>query len=352
VWFPATGFQLHVDTAPLATLQFSCSLSSRLRWSTLCARRTTEMKAFILNKLNLTRGSSKDRESAKEKEKIPSLGRLPEWPPQQQQQQQRPISSGSHKPLPQLSSRQLPPIDGPAQDSADFSTESSSAPTASSTPTPTQTPIPASSSSEVDKLHTRSAHSSLDSSSQADPNTAKSIRKVNTTTTTTVAAIVVDGHKKVAFISPPPTPAADRPIRSPTPTTGTSIKKVTATRTQGRASTSTSTAAASSKTDLTSLKSVQPSTAARSTISPYPYKGFSDSASVNQSVRSNTPYAQSNASSRIITPVSWSEVAEVDLVSNLGPRERTRQEVLWEIVTSEERSATRLVFSDLYSHFL
>jgi len=36
-------------------------------------------------------------------------------------------------------------------------------------------------------------------------------------------------------------------------------------------------------------------------------------------------------------PASWSEGAEEDLVSNLGYRERTRQEVLWEIVASEER---------------
>ncbi|KAE8233150.1 hypothetical protein CF326_g1809 [Tilletia indica] len=34
---------------------------------------------------------------------------------------------------------------------------------------------------------------------------------------------------------------------------------------------------------------------------------------------------------------SWSEMTEDDLVMNLGPRERTRQEVLWEIVASEER---------------
>jgi hypothetical protein len=35
---------------------------------------------------------------------------------------------------------------------------------------------------------------------------------------------------------------------------------------------------------------------------------------------------------------SWSEMAEGDLIDNLSPRERTRQEVLWEIVSSEERS--------------
>jgi hypothetical protein len=31
---------------------------------------------------------------------------------------------------------------------------------------------------------------------------------------------------------------------------------------------------------------------------------------------------------------SWSEVTEEDLVSNLGSRERTRQEVLFEIISS------------------
>lgn len=44
-----------------------------------------------------------------------------------------------------------------------------------------------------------------------------------------------------------------------------------------------------------------------------------------------------HASSRILSAQSWSEAAEEDLVSNLGQRERTRQEVLWEIVASEER---------------
>ena len=38
-----------------------------------------------------------------------------------------------------------------------------------------------------------------------------------------------------------------------------------------------------------------------------------------------------------MSPASWSEHTEVDLVANLGSRERTRQEVLLEIVSSEER---------------
>lgn len=39
---------------------------------------------------------------------------------------------------------------------------------------------------------------------------------------------------------------------------------------------------------------------------------------------------------------SWSEITEDDLVQNLSPRERTRQEVLWEIVSSEDRYVTEL----------
>jgi hypothetical protein len=33
----------------------------------------------------------------------------------------------------------------------------------------------------------------------------------------------------------------------------------------------------------------------------------------------------------------WSAAMDDELIANLGPRERARQEVLWEIVNSEER---------------
>lgn len=38
---------------------------------------------------------------------------------------------------------------------------------------------------------------------------------------------------------------------------------------------------------------------------------------------------------------TWSQLADDDLLMNLSPRERTRQEVLWEIVSSEERCVPR-----------
>lgn len=36
-------------------------------------------------------------------------------------------------------------------------------------------------------------------------------------------------------------------------------------------------------------------------------------------------------------PESWSAIMDDELIANLGPRERERQEVLWEIINSEEK---------------
>ena len=78
------------------------------------------------------------------------------------------------------------------------------------------------------------------------------------------------------------------------------------------------------------------------TTPPHPQRAFADAAS---SLRSGSPYStqSANTASRILATASWSEAAEEDLVSNLGPRERTRQEVLWEIVASEERYVAELL---------
>ncbi|CAH7671108.1 hypothetical protein PPACK8108_LOCUS5870 [Phakopsora pachyrhizi] len=45
----------------------------------------------------------------------------------------------------------------------------------------------------------------------------------------------------------------------------------------------------------------------------------------------------------IYQPMTWSEMNDLDLVENLSGRERTRQEVLWEIVASEERYVSELI---------
>jgi len=57
------------------------------------------------------------------------------------------------------------------------------------------------------------------------------------------------------------------------------------------------------------------------------------------STRSGTPLSYMSGRTGIQAAASWSEAAEEDLVTNLGSRERTRQEVLWEIVASEDRYA-------------
>lgn len=164
--------------------------------------------------------------------------------------------------------------------------------------------------------------------------------------TTTAIVMSSDHQKKVAFISPPPTPAGpekDRTLPESAAATSTNNGttpgvpvnlKSTVSRFQATHGKdprgSTATAASASKTDVASAKATvttNKATSTRTAASPYP-----------GSIRSGTPYSSmSNNSSRILAVASWSEAAEDDLVSNLGPRERTRQEVLWEIVASEER---------------
>jgi len=281
------------------------------------------MKAFLFNKFKL--GSQKDKDKDAPKEKVPQLGPLPDWPPAPLISE-TPTSVKSFKPLPELSSRQLPSIEQPQPLE---STESSTTASSSNTPIqPNHQTFSPSKPAELDAvLSTRTPVSQ-----PPEPMTSRSVSKATTITTTT--AITVDVHKKVAFISPSTTPTADRPLRSPTPTSDLPppMKKIPSNR-SGRVST---TGPASSRTDL-SVKSGKLPAIRPTTNSPYPNRVLADSASIQQTVRSGTPYSQSN-SSRIMSPASWSEHTEVDLVANLGSRERTRQEVLLEIVSSEERS--------------
>lgn len=282
------------------------------------------MKAFLFNKFKL--GSQKDKDKDASKEKVPQLGPLPDWPPTPLITA-TPSSVKSYKPLPELSSRQLPPIDQPPVLEP---AESSHTASSSSTPTQSNHPtLPALKPAELDAVP-----STRTPVSQPDPIT-RSASKATTNTTatiTTTTAITVDVNKKVAFISPSTTPTAERPLRSPTPAGDLPppMKKIPSNR-PGKFS---MTGPASSRTDLSIKSGKHP--AVRAITSPNLNKGFADNASIQQTMRSNTPYSQSN-SSRIMSPASWSELTEVDLVANLGSRERTRQEVLYEIVSSEER---------------
>lgn len=295
------------------------------------------MKAF-LNRIGFTKEKDRDRTDVL-REKIPPLPPLPDWPPQRSAT--TPTSPDPSKPLPDLSERTLPlpPLE---ETDASSSTESSATPT----PVANMNPLPPADPALEDVSNVPAKHDSVSSSRTARQDHDSAGRSSRKTTNGSMSnGTTSDIQKKVAFLSPPPTPA---PVLGSLPetesTTGLSAAPVksTVSRFQAthskdtRGSTST---AASSKTDVASTvarSTRQAST--RTAASPFISKSYNDGASIHQSLRSGTPYSQmSNASSRILLAQSWSEVAEEDLVSNIGQRERTRQEVLWEIVASEER---------------
>jgi hypothetical protein len=283
---------------------------------------------------------SKDKDllPANAREKLPQLPPLPEWPPPQRMSATSATSFTSpFKPLPDVSLRpfQLP------QDA--FLSTSLPASQLSPPPTPTQSrPF----SPSVRREEGTSTPDTIVAPQNDHDLSFQNSRK--TTNGSLSTAMGSEVHKKVVFLSPPPTPSAQERSLPDTPGNGTAPAQLPAKTTLSRPQSSphgkdprgsTSTAASSSKTDLPSARVSVKATSTRSVTSPAPSKGL-DAASLHQSLRSGTPYSQmSQNSSRILAAASWSEGAEEDLVSNLGPRERTRQEVLWEILASEERSA-------------
>ncbi|KAA1474923.1 Dbl homology domain-containing protein [Dentipellis sp. KUC8613] len=293
------------------------------------------MKAF-LHRFNRTKARDPKEslvDPVPHREKVPQLPPLPEWPPRQAG---TPTSFASDKPLPDLSPRPLPPVDD-AQQLHDYASVASH---------PLRGPLSdvAEEDSPDANVVTRTSSSRPDHDSSG-----RSSRKTPNGSISTANA-ANDIHKKVAFISPPPTPSgpsSDRPL----PSDATAPAKTTVSRFQGTHGKdprgSTSTAASGSRTDVgsttRSTSSTVKATSTRGQSSPYPSKGYGDGASIHQSLRSGTPFSQRSAANSVMPPASWSEGAEEDLVVNLGPRERTRQEVLWEIVASEERYVAELL---------
>ncbi len=152
-----------------------------------------------------------------------------------------------------------------------------------------------------------------------------------------------DVTKKVAFKSPPtpsdppPPPSDDQPPPVHEP------RRSVATAT-------TSTAASASKTDLAPTPKPVSKPASTRATSPYLFNTLDAN-----SLRSPTPYSNMSAQttgSRILSAQSWSEVTEEDLVSNIGTRERTRQEVLFEIISSEERCVSFFFLFRTFVFFL
>ncbi|KAI8998521.1 Dbl domain-containing protein [Trametes punicea] len=296
------------------------------------------MKAF-LNRLNRGLAGSKekdrDKDAALQKEKIPQLPPLPDWPPQRASSTTPSVNS--FKPLPEISSRPLPPIEEPSSSSTDSSITTTPIRPNQSLPVPdTKENVPIVDSAPPPSQSSRSEHDSTGRSSR---------KNANGTSTSS------DAQKKVAFISPPPTPGPfqDRDLpAAETPTPPGAAVKSTVSRfhaAHGKESRGSTSTAASSRTDVASTLKSNKAASTRTAASPFPGKSYGgDTASLHQSLRSGTPYSSmSNTGSRILAAQSWSEGAEEDLVSNLGQRERTRQEVLWEIVASEERYVNELL---------
>jgi hypothetical protein len=304
------------------------------------------MKA-LFNRFN--RGLSKDKakdskdtdlfpspSTSYQKEKLPQLPPLRDWPPQLEEPQRSldtPTSITSFKPLPELSSRPLPPIGDSLVSPADYNPISIA-----------HSRGPLSDVAEEDSIDTtvvtRTAPSRADHDSAGRSSRKTGNGSISTTNGTN------DVQKKVAFISPAPTPTPsslgiDCPLTDDASVTNKSTVVRSPPTHPRDPRGSTSTAASTSRTDVGSSKNsttTVKATTTRPTPSPYPISkpGYCDGVSIHQSLRSGTPFSQKSMGS-VLPPVSWSEGAEEDLVTHLGPRERTRQEVLWEIVTSEER---------------
>ena len=81
----------------------------------------------------------------------------------------------------------------------------------------------------------------------------------------------------------------------------------------------------------------------RSSSSSHPNSGSQAKSRILSPTPSDASLGETSTGSYLPPPNSWSEMAEEELKANLGPRERTRQEVLWEIVSSEERSVPQCI---------
>lgn len=313
------------------------------------------MKAFF-HRLHI--GSPKDKDTSKNNKVWP--------PPEQQRPTTSQASFATFKPLPeivhsafasQLSPRSPPPVENSSSTSSNHSTATSNPPPSALTTPPAKpaelpsTPLP----SHPTPTFVVPPEPEYPSPISRKATTASNVTESSATTTTNNTATTSDVQKKVAFISPPPTPGHSvferelpetPPVESSSNTAPlkTNVSRFQATHGEKlRAPPAVAVSApSSSRVDVSSRTAVK-ATTTRAT-SPYLQRDFVSA----QSLRSTTPYSTMSAQtsgSRILAATSWSEVAEEDLVSNIGSRERTRQEVLFEIISSEERYVPDLVKS-------
>ncbi|KXN85461.1 RhoGEF domain-containing protein gxcJ [Leucoagaricus sp. SymC.cos] len=306
------------------------------------------MKAFF-TRLHI--GGSKDKDSSKSTKPWP--------PPEQPRPPTSPASFTAFKPLPelvhssfasQLSPRSPPPLEPTPSTSSHHSTAPSNLPpSAVFTPPPRSAELPHA-PLVVTNVTPTPTPPEPESPEQISRKATVASNGTTSSTTTTTNNTASDVQKKVAFISPPPTPGPPiferdlpetPPFESPPAPAPmkTNVSRFQATHGE-KPRTPVAAAASSSKVDVSSRTAVK-ATNTRAT-SPY----FQKDVVSAQSLRSATPYSTMSgqaSGSRILAAASWSELTEEDLVSNLGSRERTRQEVLFEIISSEERYVQELI---------
>jgi hypothetical protein len=270
--------------------------------------------------------------SSYQKEKPPQLYPLREWPPPPLELPQRsigtPTSITAFKPLPELSFLPLSLIEDSLVHFTDYDPISIS-----------HFRGPLSDVAEEDPVDT--AVGTRTTSPRADQDSAgRNSRKTGNGIITTTNGRN-DVPKKAAFLSLPPIPSglsADRPLPEDesASNTGTAVRSQPSHLKNPRGSIST-TASGSRPNVGSSKNNTQTVTSTRSVTSPYPVKpAYGNDASIHQSLRSAIPFSQMSIRS-VLPPASSSEGTKVDLITHLGPRERTRQEVLSEIVAGEER---------------
>ncbi|CAE6478409.1 unnamed protein product [Rhizoctonia solani] len=286
------------------------------------------MKAFI-RKLRRERS----RERGDEEEKVP-----PPLPPKTTMRADD--SWLKHVSAPALS---LPPLLPPTPTSAPLPA------TATPTPVPTPpatTPVPPAPQQRPvsPPLH---AHAQTHSTASSRPSQASEHGPDSA------------ARRKVAFRSPPPTPGTipvplpepeseqiQIPLAPPQSPSHSQSQPQTTTTTYYRMRPNSATARfreGNSTPPKINTSGRTTAASGRVTHSPTQSTRTYPNEAASMTIRSGTPYSHMSGTSAIQAAASWSEAAENDLVSNLGSRERTRQEVLWEIVASEERYVGELI---------
>ncbi|CAE6528719.1 unnamed protein product [Rhizoctonia solani] len=293
------------------------------------------MKAFI-RKLRRERSRERGGGGGEDEEKMP--------PPPPPKTMRADDSWLKHVSAPALS---LPPLLPPTPTSAPLP--------ATATPTPVPTP-PAATPPPPPPAQRQPSPPPTQSQSQSQPQTQTHSTASSRPSQASEHGPDSAARRKVAFRSPPPTPGtipvplpepeSEQIQIPPPPPPQSQSQPQTTTTTYYRMRPNSATARfreGSSTPPKINTSGRTTATSGRVTHSPTQSTRTYPNEAASMTIRSGTPYSHMSGTSAIQAAASWSEAAENDLVSNLGSRERTRQEVLWEIVASEERYVGELI---------